>query len=429
MSILAVLKQQILAGDYNPLFAKLYGKRQSYISAQQKRYLQAIDKFAELFPNSQEISLFSAPGRTEVGGNHTDHQHGAVLAAAVNLDVIAVVSLNHSDTIRVQSQGFPMDTVDLADLGVCETDKGTSTAIIRGIASRFAQLGYAVGGFDAYTTSNVLKGSGLSSSASFENLIGTILNHAFNAGRISAVEIAQISQYAEVHHFGKACGLMDQMASSVGGFSSMDFRDSIHPAIEKIDFNFADCGYALCVVDTKGSHADLTPDYVAIPTEMKQVAAYFGKEVLREVDETEFYANIAVLRHSVSDRAILRAIHFFAENRTALEEAAALKQGDFDAFCRLVKSSGNSSFKFLQNIYSSAHPAEQGVSLGLALSERILGERGACRVHGGGFAGTIQSFVPLDLVEVYQQAMEQVFDTGSCYVLNIRPLGGVAVEV
>jgi galactokinase len=419
------VKSNLLSGKYHSRLSEIYGKDENVIAAQQKRYLNAVEAFEALFPESGPIDLFSAPGRTEVGGNHTDHQRGIVLAAAVNLDVIAVVSFNDTGVIRVKSQGFPMDTVDLSDLAVQKEESGSSAALIRGIASRLHDLGHQIGGFDAYTTSNVLKGSGLSSSAAFENLIGTILNHGYNGGGISPVEIAKISQYAEVHYFGKACGLMDQMVSSVGGFVSIDFKDTEDPKIEKIDFDFADCGYALCIVDTKGNHADLTPEYVAIPTEMKQVAAFFGKEVLRDVDKKEFYGHLPQVRKTVSDRAVLRAIHFLDENQRALDEAKALKENNFEAFKELVRASGNSSFKFLQNIYANSNPSEQGVSLGLAVSEEILGDRGVCRVHGGGFAGTIQNFVPNDLVDTYQKAMENLFGAGSCYVLSIRSLGGI----
>lgn len=422
------VKSNLLSGKYHSRFAEIYGKEESVIAKQQERYQKAVESFEKLFPEHEMISLFSAPGRTEVGGNHTDHQRGIVLAAAVNLDVIAVVSFHDSDVIRVKSEGFPMDTVSLKDLTPQEKEVGTSSAIIRGIVSRFHELGYTIGGFDAYTTSNVLKGSGLSSSAAFENLIGTILNHGYNGGKVSPVEIAKISQYSEVHYFGKACGLMDQMVSSVGGFVSIDFQNTENPKIEKIDFDFADCGYALCIVDTKGNHADLTPEYVAIPAEMKQVAAFFGKEVLREVDPKDFFCHIPQVRESVSDRAVLRAIHFFRENQRALEEANALKKNDFETFQKLVRASGNSSFKFLQNIYASSDPSEQGVSLGLAVSEEVLGERGVCRVHGGGFAGTIQSFVPNDLVDTYQKTVENLFGAGSCYVLSIRSLGGIQIQ-
>lgn len=421
------INKVIQSKEFLDKFKLLYNDKEEILKEQQNRYLNAVQSFKNIFPQHKEISFFSAPGRTEVGGNHTDHQHGIVLAAAVNLDVIAIVALNNSNIINVKSEGFDMDTIDISNLDIVESETGHSASIIRGIVSKFNQLGYNIGGFDAYTTSNVLKGSGLSSSAAFENLIGTILNHEFNNGKISSVEIAIISQYAENKYFGKACGLMDQMASSVGGFSSMDFKNPANPIIEKIDFDFTHSGYALCVVDTKGNHADLTPDYVAIPNEMKSVAKCFDKEVLREVDETEFYQNIKKVREKTSDRAVMRAIHFFNDNKNALEEAVALKNNDFDTFKKIIKNSGNSSFKFLQNIFSTSCPLEQGVGIGLAVSENILGDNGVCRVHGGGFAGTIQAFVTVDFVDTYKQTMENIFGEGSCYILNIRNVGGTKI--
>jgi galactokinase len=424
---LDTLKEMIRAGRFDSVFSTIYANDSEVLEAQHQRYLEAVDAFHEIFPDAKEALLFSAPGRTEVGGNHTDHQHGAVLAAAVNLDVIAVMCPNDSGVIRVKSKGFPLDTVDLAVLTPQEEELGHSPALIRGVAARMKELDCGIGGFDAYTTSNVLKGSGLSSSAAFENLIGTMLNAVYNENKLNAVEIAQISQYAEVHFFGKACGLMDQMASSVGGFSSMDFRDPSKPVIKKIDFDFASCGYSLCIVDTKGNHADLTPEYVAVPVEMKSVAAQFGKEVLRDVDPEEFYAKIGDLRGKVSDRAIVRAMHFFNDNQTALDEAKALQEGDFETFKALIQASGNSSFKYLQNVFPASHPEEQGLSVGLGVSERVLKGRGVCRVHGGGFAGTIQAFVPNDLVDTYREALNGVFGEGSCYVLKIRPLGGIQI--
>lgn len=413
-------------GVYDRSFRKLYSEQE--LSLQKERYAQALKEFHKVFPGHEKAALYSAPGRTEVGGNHTDHQHGRVLAAAVNLDVIAVVALNDDHVIRVQSKGFSMNVVELDNLEIQEKEKNTSDGLIRGIAARFTQMGYQVKGFDAYTTSNVLKGSGLSSSAAFEVLIGTIISKEFCGGGVDAVEIAKIGKYSENNYFGKASGLMDQMVSSVGAFVAIDFNDPENPVIEKVDFDFAACGYALCITDTKGNHANLTPDYVAVPTEMKQVAAYFQKDVLRDVPEEDFYAALPELRKSVSDRAVLRAIHFYQDNRRAAEEAQALKSGDFETFCRLVKESGDSSFKWLQNTYSPAHPEEQGVSLGLAVSERILNGHGACRVHGGGFAGTIQAFVPLALVEEYCQEMDAVFGPSSCHVLQIREAGGVKIE-
>ncbi len=422
MSDLINLKNSILNNEFYDSFIRIYPNE---IEEKTNRFAQAVDEFIEVFGEQSSPKLYSAPGRTEVGGNHTDHQHGRVLAAAVNLDVIAVVCLNDDNVIRVQSKGFKQNVVDLNNLENVESEIGSATNIVRGIAARFSELGYNIGGFDAFTTSNVLKGSGLSSSAAFENLIGTILSEEFNDGKVSAVEIAKISQYSEVHYFGKACGLMDQMVSSVGGFVAIDFNDPETPIIEKVDFDFTKSGYSLCIVDTKGSHSDLTDEYVAVPTEMKAVANFFGKEVLRDVDKDEFYANIPNLMGKVCERAIVRAMHFYSDNQTALDEANALKAGDFEKFKSLITKSGNSSFKYLQNIYSNKAPLDQLISVALGLSENILGDKGACRVHGGGFAGTIQAFVPNDLVVEYKEKIEAVFGKETCYVLNIRQHGGI----
>ncbi|MBS7175251.1 Galactokinase [uncultured Ruminococcus sp.] len=426
MEELKQLQSQLQNGGYDQAFRRLYPEKA--LSYQRQRYSEAIESFQEIFPCHTEAALYSAPGRTEVGGNHTDHQHGRVLAAAVNLDIIAVVARNDDNMIRLQSKGFPMNEVELSTLSPIEEEKGSSNSLIRGIAARFTQMGYPVGGLDIYTTSDVLKGSGLSSSAAFEVLVGTVISKEFCGGEVDAVEIAKIGKYAENDYFGKASGLMDQMVSSVGSFVEIDFRDPDQPVIEQVAFDFSASGFSLCITDTKGNHANLTPDYVAVPTEMKSVAAFFGKEVLREVEEKEFYARLPEIREQVSDRAVLRAIHFFQENERAKQEAEALKQQDFVSFCQIVKESGRSSYELLQNVFSPAHPEEQGVSIGLALSERALQGQGACRVHGGGFAGTIQAFVPNGMVEGYRSLMEQVFGEGACYVLQIREAGGVKLE-
>ena len=329
--------------------------------------------------------------------------------------------------IRLQSAGYPQDYVELQDLSVHSEEKGTSAALIRGIVSRFQEMGVTTGGFDAYTTSNVLGGSGLSSSAAFEVLIGTIIDQHDNEGKAGAVEIAKIGQYAENRYFGKKSGLMDQMVSSVGSFVFIDFEDTDHPKIEKLSCQFEDAGYVLCITDTKGSHADLTDDYVSIPAEMNLVAAQFGKNHLREVSEQDFLAALPTLRTSCSDRAIIRAAHFYGDNRRASEEAAALSENDFARFLELVKESGDSSAKWLQNLYSCRKPSEQGITLGLWMSEQILGGKGASRVHGGGFAGTIQAFVPKEMEEQYCAKMDALFGSGSCQKLRIRTVGGVQV--
>lgn len=401
---------------------------QGELAFQRKRYQEVAKGFAEFFKNTDPVEYFSAPGRSEIGGNHTDHQHGRVVAAAVNLDIIAAAQKREDGVIVLKSAEYTKyDTIDLSDLEVSECERERSASLIRGICARCKALGYQIGGFNAYTVSSVLKGSGLSSSAAFEVLVVTILNHFYNEDRIDPVTVAQIAQYAENVYFGKPSGLLDQTASSVGGFTAIDFQDPKKPVLEKIEFDLRAYGHALCVVDTGGSHADLTNEYAAIPLEMKRVAEAFGKEVLREVDENAFYENIGALRKTAGDRAVLRAIHFFYDNRTAKEEAEALKNQDFDAFLNLVRESGRSSLMKLQNVFASSNPGEQGVTLALALTERILGGRGACRVHGGGFAGTIQAYVPEDLLPAYQAQMEAVFGKGSCYILSVRAAGGTKV--
>lgn len=397
--------------------------------AQEARYKELAAYFAEEFSACEALEFFSAPGRTEVGGNHTDHNNGKVLAAAVNLDVIAAVRKTEDGVIRLKSVGYPIDTVDTADLEVKEAEKERSASLIRGVCARLKALGYAVGGFEAVTTSRVLKGSGLSSSAAFEVLVVTILSHLYNKDSIDPVEAAQVSKYAENVYFGKPSGLLDQMAASVGGFTTMDFKDPAAPQIEKIDLDLNSYGYALCVVDTGGNHADLTGEYAAVPVEMKSVAAELGAAVLREVDEAEFYKKIPELRGKVSDRAILRAIHFFDDNHVVEKEVEALKAGNFDAFRQLVIASGRSSATHLQNVFAVVNPAEQGVTLALALIEKLLDGKGAYRVHGGGFAGTVQAYVPLDMLENFKNEIESVFGENACYVLSIRSAGGTKVTL
>lgn len=414
-------------GEFDAVLKELYGSSDTVIEKQKMRYTQAVNSFAQLYPNRDDIYVYSAPGRTEIGGNHTDHQHGCVLAAAVNLDVISVTAFHDEGVIRLKSEGYPQDIVRLSDLSVQPEEKGRSSSIIRGIASHFADMGVEIGGFDAYTTSDVLSGSGLSSSAAFENLIGTVIDKHYNNGAAGAVEIAKIGQYAENEYFGKGSGLMDQMVSSVGGFVFIDFHDTENPIIERHSFNFERAGYCICITDTKGSHADLTDDYVSIPAEMKHVAQQFGKEVLCDVDESEFYKSIPKLRAKCTDREILRAAHFFGENERAKLEAEALEQGDTDKFFALVRSSADSSANLLQNLYSCKKPSEQGISLAIMMSKKILGDGAAVRVHGGGFAGTIQAFVPIDKSEEYSRSMNELFGEGSCYILRIRPVGGIEI--
>lgn len=419
----AELKKAIQNGDFSQTFARLYGK----VNQAPVRYCKAIDAFCRLFGDAQ-LSLFSAPGRTEVGGNHTDHQHGCVLAGSVDLDVIAVVAPLQEAKVIIQSEGYPMDTVDLSALEADPAEEGKAAALIRGMCAYMQKAGYKVGGFKAYTTSNVLKGSGLSSSAAFEVLIGNIISGLFNGGAVEPVEIAQMAQKAENVYFGKPSGLMDQMASAVGGFTAIDFNDPQNPVIESVSFDLAAHDHSLCIVNTGGNHADLTKDYADVTVECKNISAYFGKAFLRDVDEAEIYANIADLRSRFGDRAVLRAIHFFNDSRRAVQEKAALKKNDFAAFLRLVNMSGNSSFKYLQNVYSTSAVSVQGLSLALCLAEQVLNGEGASRVHGGGFAGTIQAFVPNNRLEEFRSVMEAAFGAGQVYVLNIRPVGGTAVK-
>ena len=371
--------------------------------------------------------LFSAPGRTELGGNHTDHQLGRVLAGAVSVDTVAAVAPNGERTIRVQSEGYPLCVVSLDDLEVRPEDFGTTLSLIRGVAAGIAAEGHAVSGFDAAVSSRVLPGSGLSSSAAFEVLLGTIINHLDRCG-LDAIRIAQIGQYAENIYFGKPCGLMDQMASSVGGIVTIDFADASHPVVEPLDFDFASCGHALCIVNSGADHADLTDEYAAIPREMKTVCAVFGKERLREVDEDDFYARLKEVRAAAGDRAVLRSMHFFEDNRRVALQVEALKANDFSRFLELVNESGRSSWLYLQNVVPTGSTWHQELALSLALAARLLQGRGACRVHGGGFAGTIQAFVPLDLLDSFRHGMEAVLGEGSCQVLSIRPEGGILLE-
>ncbi len=408
---------------------KLQELYQENVERQRTRYEELARGFMQHF-GQRDLVFCSAPGRSEIGGNHTDHNHGRVVAAAVNLDIVAAAAPNGENVVRLKSKEYPnMDVTDLADLSIHKEETEHSASLLRGICARARELGYRVEGFDAYTISQVLKGSGLSSSAAFEILIVTIISHLFNEGKIDPVTAAQMAQYAENVYFGKPSGLLDQTASSVGGFTAIDFKDPQDPVIEKIDFDIAARGYALCVVDTGGSHADLTSDYAAVPAEMKAVAALFGKEALREVDPAVFEKNIPAARKACGDRAVLRAIHFFEENERAAMQKDALKQGNFERFLQLVLESGRSSLEYLQNVYSPHNPQEQGLTIALALSEKILTGRGAWRVHGGGFAGTIQAYVPFDLLEEYRCQMESVFGAGCCYVLSVRAAGGTRVEL
>lgn len=385
------------------------------------------EKFRNTFSNTAP-TVFSAPGRTELGGNHTDHQHGRVLCAAISLDTLACAATNGSDLIRICSEGYEPFEIP-ANFSVPTAEEfGTSAALVRGVISRIIDLGYTVGGFDAYICSDVLPGSGLSSSAAFEVLIGTIINHFFCTDKLRPEEIAQIGQYAENIYFGKPCGLMDQMASAVGGAVAIDFADPAAPVVRRIDFDFTASGYTLCIIDTRSEHGDLTEDYAAITREMGSVATHFGKEHLRDVDENEFRAAIPEIRQRCGDRAVLRALHFFAENNRAALEAEALEQGDFARFLALVNESGNSSALLLENLWSPAAPARQALTLALAIGKELLGGRGAIRVHGGGFAGTVQAFVPNNILTDFIAGMESIFGSDCCHILSIRASGGCIIE-
>lgn len=422
----AILKEQFLKGDYDACLMDIYVDS-GMLSYQKKRYVEAISKYESLY-GTDEVSVFSAPGRSEVGGNHTDHQHGEVLAASINLDAIAIVKKSDDNCVHLVSDGYDEIVVDVNQLELLEEEKESTTALVKGVLAGVKNHGYAVGGFFAYVTSDVLIGAGLSSSAAFETLIGTIVSYLYNDGNIDAITIAIIGQYAENVYFGKPCGLMDQMACSVGNLVHIDFADVTAPEVEKIAFDMNEYGYSLCITDTKGSHADLTADYASVPAEMKAIAACFDKEVLQTVTMEDIFKNIKKLREQCGDRAVLRAMHFVCENARVKEEVTALKEGNIADFLKKVKASGDSSYKFLQNVYSNHDITHQNVSIALAASEYVLKEDGGvCRVHGGGFAGTIQAFVKNDVVASYQEQMNQIFGQGSCKVLKIRKYGGMQV--
>ena len=405
-------------------FNELYGTDLAVHQRQQARYRHLGELFAAEYPHQPAVRLFSTSGRTEVGGNHTDHQHGRVLCAAVDLDIIAMVAPNDEGIIRLRSEGYSKrDEINLSDLQVQDAEKEKSAALIRGVAAGFVRNGYAIGGCDIYTTSQVPKGSGLSSSAAFEVLLATILDGLYNQHQVSAVQKAMIAQFAENEYFGKPSGLMDQCGCSVGGFIAIDFGKPGQPQVEAIDSHFDDYGYCLVITNTGGSHADLTDDYASVPRDMRQVAALMGQTVLRDVDETLFWQKLPALRGQVDDKAILRAIHFFHDNARVVEQAAALREGRFADFLGLVKASGLSSWTLLQNVYSSVYPADQPISIGLAWSDQLLAGRGVTRVHGGGFAGTIQSYVPVELADEYLAGMRALFGADAPWRLRIRQRG------
>lgn len=416
-----MLRDGLREGKWDARLTSLYGQAQPA----KERIEAVLHRWEEVFDRKDCAGVFSAPGRTELGGNHTDHQHGRVLAASVNVDMLAVAAPTGTNIIRVRSEGYPVLEISLDGTEPVARERNTSAALIRGVAYRIRELGYTVGGFDAYMVSDVPAGSGLSSSAAYEVLLGTIMNHLFCGAAISAVQIAQIGQYAENVFFGKPCGLMDQTACAVGGAVAIDFADPAAPVVERIEVDLAREGYALCILESGASHADLTDEYAAIPTEMRAVAAALGHEVLREVDEDAFFDAIPRIRENVGDRAVLRAIHFFSENRRAADEAEALRQDDFPRFLALMRESGQSSYMYLQNVSCHMTPREQAVAVALAVSARALAGEGAFRVHGGGFAGTIQAIVPLARLDDFRRCTEAVLGAGKCHVMSIRPEGGV----
>ncbi len=419
------MKELLKSGAEDALLLDLYLDEEK-LDYQRARYVAAIEQFEALY-GSAEVSIYSAPGRSEIGGNHTDHQNGEVLAASVNLDAIAVVEAVAEPVVKVVSEGYPMITVSLEDLEKKDEEEGTTLSLIKGVLAGIKDHGGKIGGFNAYVTSDVLIGAGLSSSAAFETIIGTIVSGLYNEMQISPVDIAIIGQYAENVYFGKPCGLMDQTASSVGNLVHIDFADKKNPVIEGVSCDLGTYGYSLCITDTKGSHADLTADYAAVPAEMRAAAAVFGKEVLHDVTMEQLIEKAAEVREKAGDRALLRAIHFVNENVRVQQEVAALKAGDFAEFLKVVKASGDSSFKFLQNVYTNQDVQHQNVSIALAISESVLGDNGVCRVHGGGFAGTIQAFVKNEAVAEYKAVMDQVYGKDACNVLKIRKYGGKKV--
>ena len=427
MATSAELKQNILNGGYDQAFAKLYGADTATVAAQRVRYVDMIDHFEENFGTGRTVCLYSAPGRTEIGGNHTDHQHGRVLAGSVNIDMIAAAAPNSLNQLRVQSEGYDLCVIDLDDLTARKEEENTTASLLRGECEAFRQRGAKLSGLDVYISSNVPKGSGVSSSAAFEVLVGVILNDCFMDEKVSPIAIAQIGQWAENVYFGKPCGLMDQMASSVGNIITIDFADKANPDVEPVQVDFSKAGLALCILDSGADHADLTDEYAAIPNECRAVAAVCGGEVLRDVPFETFLANIPACRKQCGDRAVLRAFHFYADNDRVPQQVAALREGDFDAFLQMVTASGDSSWEYLQNVIPAGYKEHQEVAVTIAAAKHYLGGKGAVRVHGGGFAGTVQAFVPVEMLADFKANMEKILGAGRCHVLSIRPEGGAVL--
>ncbi|HAE44994.1 MAG TPA: galactokinase [Lachnospiraceae bacterium] len=423
------LKEKIANGAYDADLAHLYCQGIEAMGPYKERIIHVADGFAEKFGKDEntEVAVFSAPGRTEIGGNHTDHQRGKVLTGSVNLDALSCAAPNGTDTVHIFSEGFGMTSIDISSLEIVPEEKNSTASLVRGILNAIHEEGHPVSGFDAYIISDVPGGSGLSSSACFEILVGVIINGLFCDNKVSLPRIARIGQYAENVYFGKPSGLMDQMGCAIGGIITIDFKDAENPVFRAVDFDFAGAGYALCIIDSGADHADLTDDYAAVPAEMKAVAEALGKEVLSEVDEKDFYKAIPSIRASVGDRAVLRAIHYYNDCARVDAQVEALMNNDFDGFLKLVNESGKSSFTYLQNIATYRNAADQPVGLALAVAEHLLDGAGASRVHGGGFAGTIQAFVPLSKVEEFKAGMDALLGEGACKVMYIRPVGGCTI--
>ena len=427
MKCISIWKQELTGGTHAARLASLYCCKPEETPAQAARYTAVLDGLEATFGPHAEAGLYSAPGRTEIGGNHTDHQHGRVLAGSVNIDMIAAAAPNSLNQLRVQSEGYDLCVIDLADLAARKEEENTTISLLRGACEAFRQRGAALSGLDVYVASNVPKGSGVSSSAAFEVLIGVILNDCFMTEKVSPIEIAQIGQWAENVYFGKPCGLMDQMASSVGNIITIDFADPAHPDVEPVAVDFSKAGLALCILDSCADHADLTDEYAAVPAECRAVAAVCGGEVLRDVPFDTFLAKLPECRKQCGDRAVLRAFHIYADNDRVAKQVAALREGDFDTFLSLVTESGDSSWEYLQNVIPAGYKEHQEMGVTIAAAKHYLNGKGAVRVHGGGFAGTAQAFVPVEMLADFKAHMEAILGEGRCHVLSIRPEGGAVL--
>ena len=427
MKSIPVWKQELSDGVHAARLASLYCCAPAETASEAARYAAVLDGLEKTFGSHAEAGLYSAPGRTEIGGNHTDHQHGRVLAGSVNIDMIAAAAPNDKNQLRVQSEGYDLCVIDLNDLEARKEEENTTASLLRGECAAFTQRGAKLAGLDVYISSNVPKGSGVSSSAAFEVLIGVILNDCFMTEKVSPIAIAQIGQWAENVYFGKPCGLMDQMASSVGNIITIDFASPAKPVVEPVAVDFSKAGLALCILDSGADHADLTDEYASIPAECRAVAAVCGGEVLRDVPFETFLAKLPECRRQCGDRAVLRAFHVYADNDRVAKQVAALHDGDFGTFLSLVNESGCSSWEYLQNVIPAGYKEHQEVGVTIAAAKHLLGDKGAVRVHGGGFAGTVQAFVPVEMLDEFKAGMEAILGEGRCHVLSIRPEGGAVL--